>query len=98
MKYGYLGKDQENGRRKYLLRKLDRYGITETTFEKLVERQGNSCAICGVDLSGMLHIDHDHQTGFVRGLLCDIHNRGLGHFDDNPDLLEIAAAYLRANS
>lgn len=61
--------------------------IKETTKE---------CVICGNE--GKLVVDHDHKTGQVRGMLCNHCNRGLGHFRDDPTLLEFAAQYLYASA
>ena len=54
------------------------------------------CVICGSN--GQLVVDHDHVTGKVRGMLCNHCNRGLGHFRDDPLLLEFAAQYLYASA
>ena len=51
------------------------------------------CVICGGN--GPLVVDHDHKNGMVSGMLCNHCNRGLGHFHDDPELLEFAAQYLR---
>lgn len=79
-----------------------KYGITIEDFKAMLCSQEGVCAICKefetVKENGRvraLHVDHCHDTGKVRGLLCDSCNRGLGKFKDNPDLLDKAAQYLR---
>lgn len=74
------------------------YGITIVDYEKMQSDQGHACALCGTNSpggsSGRFHIDHDHITGLIRALLCYKCNIGLGSFDDNPDKLRLAIAYL----
>lgn len=64
------------------------YGMSREEYEALMK----VCCICGK--RDGLHIDHSHQSGRVRGLLCDGCNKGLGFFADNPTLLFRAAEYL----
>lgn len=77
-----------------------KYGITLDHVAEMRQRQGGGCAICSVRLSDehnkadTLHIDHDHDSGSIRGLLCSCCNTGLGHFSDRPDLLSRAISYL----
>lgn len=66
-------------------------------YQQILEKQGHRCKICGVEASKLpkrLHIDHDHITGEVRGLLCHACNLGLGYFRDNTANLWSAIAYL----
>jgi phage FluMu protein Com len=70
------------------------YGITQDDFNNLVESQDNLCGICGDELN-KINIDHDHESGKVRGLLCTGCNTGLGHLGDNINGLEKALHYLK---
>lgn len=63
---------------------------------KSIKADIQECVICGV--GGKLVVDHDHTTGEVRGMLCNHCNRGLGHFRDDPHLLEFARMYLLATA
>ena len=82
------------------------YGITEDEFTALKQAQEFRCAICGGEgfLMGnnghveKLVVDHCHSTGKVRELLCHNCNRGLGLFQDSPELLKRAAAYIEKHA
>lgn len=82
-------------KREQFLRRLKKYGISETAY---LEAELIGCAICGTKdpgYLGSLHIDHDHSTGEVRGLLCHSCNVLLGHARDSVDTLQKAIQYLR---
>jgi hypothetical protein len=64
------------------------YGILAADFEALAK----VCVICGCETG--LCVDHSHQSGRIRGLLCNACNKGLGFFRDNPSLLYRAADYI----
>lgn len=81
----------QRGRRQAL---RQRYGITPEYFEMLAARQGGRCAICN-EQPDKLCIDHCHETGELRALLCRGCNTGLGVFRDRPDRLMAAIVYLR---
>jgi hypothetical protein len=72
-----------------------KFGITQADYDALLERQGGGCAICGKPPGKIsLHVDHDHETGEVRGLLCVGCNNALGQFHDDPALLDRAIDYV----
>lgn len=75
-----------------------RYGLTQSQFEAMLCAQGNCCAICRSPLTDgkRVHVDHDHRTDRVRGLLCIGCNSGLGKLGDSKDGLERAWRYLDA--
>lgn len=74
-----------------------KYGITKEEYFKLLERQSGVCAICGREDHehyDNFAIDHDHETGEIRGLLCRSCNLLVGYAKDDPYLLLSAAEYL----
>lgn len=76
------------------LKKL--YGITIAEYDALWKSQGEGCAICGrSQQTRRFPVDHDHETGAVRGILCDQCNLGLGHANDSISTLEAMVAYLK---
>ena len=81
--------------------RLRKFGLTEEVYEALKLKQNNCCAICKemethekYDRVCELSIDHDHDTGKVRGLLCNNCNRGLGFLGDDTETVIEAARYL----
>jgi hypothetical protein len=84
-----------------------KYGLTPETFRAMIERQAGCCAICedpilvagapGDGARGSAQVDHDHDTGKVRGLLCRSCNVGIGNLGEDPERLMAAAAYLLAH-
>jgi hypothetical protein len=74
------------------------YGISKEEFLEILSNQSNSCAGCGDDATGSeytLHVDHDHYTNEIRGLLCNLCNTALGWLLDDPIRAEKLAGYLR---
>lgn len=72
-----------------------RYGITEDCYRTMLEEQGGVCAVCFASPSGRrLDVDHCHDTGEVRGLLCNRCNQALGLLQDDEDRLRRAIEYI----
>ncbi|MGW7450843.1 endonuclease VII domain-containing protein [Streptomyces sp. NPDC054787] len=61
----------------------------------MIAAQGGTCLLCRT--APAEHVDHDHQTGKVRGVLCFSCNAALGQFKDRPDVIRRAAAYVEGN-
>lgn len=94
-----LRKSPEAYRRSNLRRN---FGITPEQFDERLAQQGGVCAICGLvkhtyDKNGKprsMHVDHDHQSGRIRGILCHDCNTGIGKLGDSVELLRSAVEYL----
>jgi hypothetical protein len=77
-----------------------KYGLNQDAHDQLLAAQAGHCALCDVapEQNGRkkrLCVDHDHVTRAVRGLLCDKHNRAIGLFNDDPEMLARAIVYLK---
>lgn len=94
-----LGIDTEEARRyaadRALQRRARQYGMDADDYRRRFEEQSGRCAICcQPSYLGHLVIDHCHESGVVRGLLCDLCNQGLGRFRDDINALRMAIEYL----
>lgn len=94
----WYGKHKERRRFYSRVSRLRRYGLTVEEYETLLTEQDGVCAICKkAPKKKRLHVDHDHDTGNVRGLLCFNCNFGLSWFKEEPRLLGKAKKYLEAS-
>lgn len=71
-----------------------KYNLTHDDVTLMLKRQKYKCAICQNSIKTKFHIDHNHHTNEVRGLLCNTCNTGLGFFKDRIDLLSRAVVFL----
>ncbi len=74
---------------------MAKYGLSAAEVEAMLEAQGGVCAICRT--APAVHVDHDHATGKVRGMLCFNCNAALGHLRDDPMLFRRGLRYLAAS-
>lgn len=88
-------KNNPHRKRTYRLKTL--YGITIEDYSSMLNDQDYKCKICSKlhNDSSVLHVDHDHISGAVRGLLCSRCNTMLGNAKDDPIILANAIAYLK---
>lgn len=99
--YAYR-QNEMSPRSKYIIRRRstlkNKYGLSLEGYEQLFEKQNGLCAICGKreEQNKLLAVDHCHETGKVRGLLCSMCNTAIGKLNDDPKLLLKAVDYLTA--
>ena len=75
---------------------LKSYGLSQQAYQDLIAHQSNKCALCYRSFDEFTpHIDHDHATGKVRGLLCMKCNTALGVLGDSVEALERVLRYLK---
>jgi hypothetical protein len=92
---------RESGARKYREEHLRQaFGLSEADYRNMLERQGGGCAICGdpPNVRISLHVDHDHGTGEIRGLLCVRCNNGIGLLRESPDVMGRAIRYVTSDA
>lgn len=79
-------------------RLVNRYGININEYNEMLSSQEGKCLLCErhrSEFKKALAVDHDHNTGKVRGLLCDHCNKGIGCLQDNVTILQKAISYLQ---
>lgn len=85
----------EKYRRKDRLQHVNRkYGLDEEAYDALILSSQGRCGICKREFTGIPHVDHDHETGRIRGVLCLACNTALGKFRDDVEILKSAIMYL----
>lgn len=96
-------KAEQRNKEKRRAQRLKRYyGISFAEYQDLIEQQKGLCKICGRDplkvflRSSSYCVDHDHETGKVRGILCGKCNAALGMLQDSPEILRKAAEYIES--
>ena len=99
----YPKKRSEGYTRNYDLKRM--YGITSEIYDELLTRQNGKCKICQRHVSEVsnkhkknLCVDHCHDTGKIRGLLCDKCNRAIGLLNDDVEMLKKAIIYLSSTN
>ena len=84
-----------------IIKLKSKYDLTPEQKQTQIDYQNNQCAICQLELSDNIssdiHIDHNHETKKLRGILCSKCNMGIGMFKDNPIYLQAAIDYLSTN-
>lgn len=99
-KQAWRKKNPDKAKKERKQTRLRKYGLSIPEYEKLLEIQNNSCAVCNrteTEFKKGLSIDHCHATGKVRGLLCTNCNTAIGALKENPEMFKKALQYLENN-
>jgi len=75
---------------------MQEYGMGADEVDELIRQQGGLCAVCREREANQ--VDHDHETGVVRGIVCLLCNAAMGAFHDDPDLIRRAIAYVKEHT
>ncbi|SRR5260221_2385967 len=84
---------KRNTKEKNRISTLNKHKLTLEQYAQMYQNQEGKCAIC-LKVFELLNIDHDHNTGIIRGLLCENCNKGLGYFKDDLAIMANAFNYL----
>ena len=101
IKSAYARKYHKKYPLKRRIKTLSKHGLTMDDYALLMEQQNGLCAICGipqVEMNRKFYVDHCHETGKVRGLLCIKCNTGIGNLNDNLQVLKNAVTYLEKHT
>jgi hypothetical protein len=87
---------EQRNRKMRELHLRNKFDLTPAQYDQMLDRQGGGCAICGdpARADSSLHVDHDHGSGEIRGLLCMRCNNAIGLLKEDPCLLRRAANYV----
>ena len=80
------------------VRRKAKYGMARDEYEALVLNQKGRCAICKKTVGDALRVDHDHETGKIRALLCNNCNTAIGLLEENTETLANAIEYLKQHN
>ena len=93
----YAKSYRERNKSKLQIKKLEKYGLTQEEYDKLLETNEGKCHVCDTRSKRSLCIDHSHKDGSIRGLLCTNCNLALGQVKDNVDTLNKMIKYVEGS-
>lgn len=94
----WQAKNPEKRKKNILRQQVKKYGLTLEQYQEMELRQEGKCAICGLKPNRRLAVDHNHETGKVRQLLCNNCNTIIGHCKESVEILQDTINYLNLYS